>query len=190
MRLFRLQLWKFVDEDSQVYDENAELASAEIVMPLLFQGKRNMQVSSWAELNLPDFAPQALSLPDMAIIAERGNMCEQGGMLYYKGISYQDYLDLAESIKQEGKVDYYFEDNYTSGDYAYGETVFTSGDKVINVYYESSGLGDIFVDDSSYVMSVMVMDGVKDEAVLSTRGGKSVKKSLPFYRRSDKNVRR
>ena len=49
---------------------------------------------------------------------------------------------------------------------------------------------DIFVDDSSYVMSVMVMDGVKDEAVLSTRGGKSVKKSLPFYRRSDKNVRR
>lgn len=191
--LFRINLsgrGAFVDEDSQVYDENAELASAEIVMPLLFQGKRNMQVSSWAELNLPDFAPQALSLPDMAIIAERGNMCEQGGMLYYKGISYQDYLDLAESIKQEGKVDYYFEDNYTSGDYAYGETVFTSGDKVINVYYESSGLGDIFVDDSSYVMSVMVMDGVKDEAVLSTRGGKSVKKSLPFYCRSDKNVRR
>lgn len=191
--LFRINLsgrGAFVDEDSQVYDENAELASAEIVMPLLFQGKRNMQVSSWAELNLPDFAPQALSLPDMAIIAERGNMCEQGGMLYYKGISYQDYLDLAESIKQEGKVDYYFEDNYTSGDYAYGETVFTSGDKVINVYYESSGLGDIFVDDSSYVMSVMVMDGVKDEAVLSSRGGKSVKKSLPFYRRSDKNVRR
>lgn len=191
--LFRINLsgrGAFVDENSQVYDENAELASAEIVMPLLFQGKRNTQVSSWAELNLPDFAPQALSLPDMAIIAERGNMCEQGGMLYYKDISYQDYLNLTESIKQEGKVDYYFEDNYTSGDYAYGETVFTSGDKVINVYYESSGLGDIFVDDSSYVMSVMVMDGVKDEAVLSTRGGKSVKKSLPFYRRSDKNVRR
>lgn len=191
--LFRINLsgrGAFIDENSQVYDENAELASAEIVMPLLFQGKRNTQVSSWAELNLPDFAPQALSLPDMAIIAERGNMCEQGGMLYYKDISYQDYLNLTESIKQEGKVDYYFEDNYTSGDYAYGETVFTSGDKVINVYYESSGLGDIFVDDSSYVMSVMVMDGVKDEAVLSTRGGKSVKKSLPFYRRSDKNVRR
>ena len=104
-KIFRINLsgrGAFVDEDSQVYDENAELASAEIVMPLLFQGKRNMQVSSWAELNLPDFAPQALSLPDMAIIAERGNMCEQGGMLYYKGISYQDYLDLAESIKQEG----------------------------------------------------------------------------------------
>lgn len=181
----------FVDENSQVYDANAELASAEIVMPLLFQGKRDTQVSSLAKLNLPDFAPQALSVPDMAIMAERGNMCEQGGMLYYKNISYQDYLALTESIKQEGKVDYYFEDNYTEAGYGYGETVFTSGNKVIDVYYESSGLSDVFIDDPSYVMSVMVMDGIKDDIGWFSRSGKSVKKSLPFYHRSDrKSIRK
>ena len=192
--LFRINLsgkGAFVDENSQIYDENAEIISAEIVMPLLFQGKRNTQVSSLAELNLPDFAPQALSVPDMAIMAERGNMCEQGGMLYYKNIIYQDYLALTDSIKQEGKVDYYFEDNYTESGYEYGETVFISGNKAITVYYESSGLGDIFIDDPSYVMSVMIMDGIKDEAGLYSRSGKQAKSPLPFHRRTDKrNIRK
>ena len=192
--LFRINIsgkGAFVDENSQIYDENAEIISAEIVMPLLFQGKRNTQVTSLAELNLPDFAPQALSVPDMAIMAERGNMCEQGGMLYYKNISYQDYLALTDSIKQEGKVDYYFEDNYTESDYEYGETVFISGNKAITVYYESSGLGDIFVEDPSFVMSVMIMDGIKDEALLYSRSGKQAKNPLPFHRRTDKrNVRK
>lgn len=183
--LFRINLsgrGEFIDENALLYDENAGIVSAEIVMPLLFQGKRNTHVSSLAELDLPDFTPKDLSTPDMAIMAERGNICKQGGVLYYKNVSYQEYLNLTDSIKQEGKVDYYYEDNYVGDNYVYGETVFTSDNKIINVYYESYGLSDAFIDDPSYVMSVMVMDGIRGDSNLFSRSNQSVKKNTRFSR--------
>ena len=189
--LFRIQLsgfGTFADGDTQTYDEHAELVSAEIVMPLLFAGKQNTHISSLASLDLPDFTPASLSTPDMAIMGERGTMCKQGGMLYYRNISYQDYQALVESIKQEGKLSLVYDDNLPE---TYGESVFMTDDKTITVSYDAGGLGDIFIDDPSYVMSVMIMDGIQDEVGLFSRSGKQIKKFLPFYRRTDKrNVRK
>lgn len=190
--LFRIKLsgkGEFVDGNSLTYDGNAELTSAEIVMPLLFFGKKNTHVGSLETLDLPDFTPMNLVTPDMAIMVERGKICRQGGMLYYRNISYQDYIALVESIRKEGKVEFYFDDNQPS---TYGESVFVSNDKVIVVSYDAGGLGDIFVDDSSYVMSVMVMDGIMDgiddDSGLFSRNSKSIK--LPvlgfLYRKHDK----
>lgn len=189
--LFRMQLsgfGTFADRDTETYDENAELVSAEIVMPLLFAGKQNTHISSLASLDLPDFTPASLSTPDMAIMGERGTMCKQGGMLYYRNVSYQNYQALVENIKQEGKLSLAYEDNLPGTN---GESVFMTGDKIITVSYDDAGLGDIFIDDPSYVMSVMIMDGIQMDGEYFSRSGKQAKNPLPFHRRTDKrNIRK
>lgn len=169
----------FADGNSMVYDENAHLTSAKIVMPLLMAGKRNMNVSSVESLGLPDFAPSLLNVPDIAIIVERGYICDNGGMLYYKNASFDDYLALIDNIKKEGKLDSYFEDNESE---SYAESVFITDDKMITVSYESEGLGDIFVEDYSCVMSVMIMDGIKNDGddFLSRRSVRMKIPVIPF----------
>lgn len=173
--LFRINLsgyGTFADGNAMIYDENARLASAKIVMPLLMAAKRNMNVSSLESLDLPDFTPSLLSVPDIAVIVERGYICDDGGILYYKNVSFDDYLALIDNIKKEGKLDSYFEDNESE---SYAESIFITDDKMITVSYESEGLSDIFVEDYSCVMSVMIMDGINNDGdgFLSRKSEKS-----------------
>lgn len=169
----------FNDEDET--GGEAELTSAEIILPITIRGSLKTNITSWSELNMPSFLPQSLELPECAVTISQSKICTKGGALYYKGKNFDDYKKFKTLLSEKSGLELVSSDESDSS--SYGDAIFQTGNNYIELSYDSYGIGDIFVDDEEYKISIMVFEGLDidiDEYATRTRSI-NAQKHFPFF---------